>query len=557
MRFLGWYNVAYGWDFDNVILLELPDYATHRQARGRRALTRHRPSGRRVDVRTPPRDVPARADGTRPGIPSLTRGATDEHATRREPPGDEPNRRRTMDGRNDLLGEIAAEAGLERADFLVQSTRAAARVPRRQQGPHPEIGGLVLIDDDPDYLSVAPDLHVPLPQPLPGRRHRRVGQRDRGHRERRGARRAVQPGRHLRRVRRGRRARPAGLPTSRPAPRTCSMAAGHRARGDGRRRRRRTRTPRPPTSGPPARRCRPSRTTTRPPRAACTTWRSTFQERSQQSEARLIEQFETAAAGLIARLGDLIILDDDDERLWFEGNGAFEAEVVPEDDEGEWQDALASARGDGRVLRPDRRLRRPGRGARRGVSGGRAGARGDEDEAPTATRPTTTAPPRTGRRRPRRGARKPSPRRRRAGGRRPRDDAARRGGARRQPRVPARAVAPVLSRALARDAAPRPASSCTSGRPTTPGLVLRRPFCINTVDRVDRDRSRSTSGSPARAPSGSRACGRAIRSRCWGRSGAAVRGRSAQPPPAAHRRRPGHGRRAVAGRRGDRATAAR
>ena len=28
MRFLGWYNVAYGWDFDNVILLELPDYAT-------------------------------------------------------------------------------------------------------------------------------------------------------------------------------------------------------------------------------------------------------------------------------------------------------------------------------------------------------------------------------------------------------------------------------------------------------------------------------------------------------------------------------------------------
>ena len=28
VRFIGWYNVAYGWDFDNVILLELPDYAT-------------------------------------------------------------------------------------------------------------------------------------------------------------------------------------------------------------------------------------------------------------------------------------------------------------------------------------------------------------------------------------------------------------------------------------------------------------------------------------------------------------------------------------------------
>jgi len=28
IRFLGWYNVAYGWEYDNVILLELPDYAT-------------------------------------------------------------------------------------------------------------------------------------------------------------------------------------------------------------------------------------------------------------------------------------------------------------------------------------------------------------------------------------------------------------------------------------------------------------------------------------------------------------------------------------------------
>jgi hypothetical protein len=28
IRFMGWYNVAYGWDYDNVILLELPDYGT-------------------------------------------------------------------------------------------------------------------------------------------------------------------------------------------------------------------------------------------------------------------------------------------------------------------------------------------------------------------------------------------------------------------------------------------------------------------------------------------------------------------------------------------------
>ena len=34
IRFIGWYNVAHGWDFDNVILLDLPDYATTRQAGG-------------------------------------------------------------------------------------------------------------------------------------------------------------------------------------------------------------------------------------------------------------------------------------------------------------------------------------------------------------------------------------------------------------------------------------------------------------------------------------------------------------------------------------------
>jgi hypothetical protein len=28
IRFVGWYNVAHGWDFDNVIMLDLPDYAT-------------------------------------------------------------------------------------------------------------------------------------------------------------------------------------------------------------------------------------------------------------------------------------------------------------------------------------------------------------------------------------------------------------------------------------------------------------------------------------------------------------------------------------------------
>jgi len=69
----------------------------------------------------------------------------------------------------------------------------------------------------------------------------------------------------------------------------------------------------------------------------------TFQERSQHTEARLIEQFETVAQDLAPHLGDLMVLDDEDERLWLKRNGHFEAEVVPERDsedkvaEGDWK----------------------------------------------------------------------------------------------------------------------------------------------------------------------------------------------------------------------------
>jgi hypothetical protein len=44
-------------------------------------------------------------------------------------------------------------------------------------------------------------------------------------------------------------------------------------------------------------------------------------------------------------LGDSLVLDDEDERLWYRASGAFEAEVVPEaegGEEGVWQ-PLATA----------------------------------------------------------------------------------------------------------------------------------------------------------------------------------------------------------------------
>ena len=60
--------------------------------------------------------------------------------------------------RNDLLGEIAADAALERSDFLVRSTEQLRRFLDANKSRIAELGGLTLIDEDPDYLAVAPDL---------------------------------------------------------------------------------------------------------------------------------------------------------------------------------------------------------------------------------------------------------------------------------------------------------------------------------------------------------------------------------------------------------------
>jgi len=66
----------------------------------------------------------------------------------------------------------------------------------------------------------------------------------------------------------------------------------------------------------------------------------TFQERSQLDQAQLLDDFQDMAVNVAGMLGDSKIVEDEDERIWFRANGAFEGEVVPErDDDGEpsWQ----------------------------------------------------------------------------------------------------------------------------------------------------------------------------------------------------------------------------
>ncbi len=66
-----------------------------------------------------------------------------------------------------------------------------------------------------------------------------------------------------------------------------------------------------------------------------------FQERSQRAESGLIEGFENAASGLLGQVGTIVVVDADDEHLAL-GVGGFRARVIPEGEEG-WQDLAGAA----------------------------------------------------------------------------------------------------------------------------------------------------------------------------------------------------------------------
>src|SRR5215218_7687298 len=59
--------------------------------------------------------------------------------------------------RNALLADLARDADIERSDFLVRAGEQLDRFMASHSGRIQQLGGLVLIDDDPDYLAVAAD----------------------------------------------------------------------------------------------------------------------------------------------------------------------------------------------------------------------------------------------------------------------------------------------------------------------------------------------------------------------------------------------------------------
>jgi hypothetical protein len=245
------------------------------------------------------------------------------------------------------LGEIASDASLERTAFLAQSGDQLKKFLEANKGRIKEVGGLVLIDDDPDYLSVAPD----------GSFRSRTRYQDDVTGEWRSETEVIESAAELvelynpaevfaafaeaAREQAGLPEEPTatdelmesagispeetvgvGVGEDKVADEGYAAAADDWARGQS-------------DAGEPANEEEAAR--------RVYDLALTFQERSQHTEARLLEQFETVVQDVAPYLGDLMVLDDEDERLWLKRNGRFEAEVVPEREsadgpaEGSWK----------------------------------------------------------------------------------------------------------------------------------------------------------------------------------------------------------------------------
>ncbi|HET9344303.1 MAG TPA: hypothetical protein VFO05_01270 [Candidatus Limnocylindrales bacterium] len=236
-------------------------------------------------------------------------------------------------GRNDLLGELAGDAALERSDFLVQSTDQLRRFLDRHKDRIAAVGGLTLIDEDPDYLSIAPDLSF----------RSRSRYQDELTGEWISETEIIETAAELVEL-----YNPADVYAA--FAEAAKEAAGFAAE---------------PTASDDlldAAGIAPEESVALgedPYAAAADSWAAgqgetapsddetaarrlydlalEYQERSQRTEARLLDEFEVAAASASALVGDLVIVDDDDERLVLTASGEFRAEVVPEEAAGEWR----------------------------------------------------------------------------------------------------------------------------------------------------------------------------------------------------------------------------
>lgn len=242
-----------------------------------------------------------------------------------------------MDTSRNDLGELAADAALERTDFLVQATDQFRKFIERNEERIRDVGGLTLIDDDPDYLAIAPDLTFrSRSRFLDDATGEWVSETE-----------VIETAAELLEL-----YNPADLYTAfaEAAREAAGLEAEPTAAGD-----------LLETAHVPA---AETFTLDDPYVGAADSWAAArdetvpatmqdaarrlyelalaFQDRSQRAEARLFEQFEAESEILTAVLGDFVVVDDEDERLTLGHGGTFHGEVIPDDETGEWR-TLGSA----------------------------------------------------------------------------------------------------------------------------------------------------------------------------------------------------------------------
>lgn len=228
--------------------------------------------------------------------------------------------------RNALLADMARDAEIERTDFLARAGEQLDRFMSSHQGRIRQLGGIVLIDEDPDYLAVTEDgtfrsrsrvydetrgewitetevietaaelveLYNPadILQAFADARAEDIGIEDET---------AVADGDE------------AGAPAR--VDDAYAGAADQWAAGQ-----------------PEVAEANDERSAA----AALYELALDFQDRSQRTEGGLIEGFENAATSLLGMVGTLVIVDDDDEHLSL-GTGGFRGRVIPEGATA-WQD---------------------------------------------------------------------------------------------------------------------------------------------------------------------------------------------------------------------------
>jgi hypothetical protein len=233
-----------------------------------------------------------------------------------------------MAGRNALLADMARDAEIERSDFLVRAGEQLERFMSVHRNRIRQLGGLVLIDDDPEYLAVAPDGSF--------RSRSRVFDESSG--EWIAETEVIETSAELVEI-----YNPADILQAFAEAEIAGeggLEAGDEVEGvagdvaapiadDG-------------VYAEVADQWAAGQPEVREAHdeqgAALALYELAldFQDRSQRAEAGLIEQFENAAGGVLGMVGTLVIVDDDDEHLAL-GVGGFRGRVIPEGDTG-WQD---------------------------------------------------------------------------------------------------------------------------------------------------------------------------------------------------------------------------